>query len=187
MKFNFALVVSLSLASFAAFAQDAPNPDVYKDKEALKKWESGESKFPPRPKNMPQVAIHAGHFMYAGDVTPRAGYGFGLSIEKALGYVFSLRLDGMYGEAKGLNYKPLAVGQMAANPVISKVTGYNAANRYYVKYRSDYYAASLQGVVHLGNLLFNGPPTKWGAYAYGGLGVNIYDTYYDLLKGTDPN
>ncbi|GJM34316.1 MAG: hypothetical protein DHS20C18_33170 [Saprospiraceae bacterium] len=48
---------------------------------------------------MLEVGAHGGYFFVAGDVKQKPGYAGGIHVRKALDYVFSLRLDLMYGQA----------------------------------------------------------------------------------------
>lgn len=192
MKLNFALGLVLSMAATSAFAQVTPtglsNPDVYKDKAALKSWENGETRMPPKPSDMWEVGVHGGFFGYSSDVPLQPGFGFGAHVRKALGYVFSLRLDLMRGQAYGKSYKALSAGsaltQTGANPVLNAI-GYTPANPYFLSYSSEYYQASLQGVVQVGNLLFHKPDNRWAVYGFAGLGVSAYSTKYDAKAGNN--
>src|ERR671916_794931 len=54
--------------------------------------------FPAKPRNQWEIGIKGGAFTISGDVPavfPTAG--FGVHVRKALGYVFALRLEYMYG------------------------------------------------------------------------------------------
>jgi outer membrane protein OmpA-like peptidoglycan-associated protein len=122
----FSAMMLMSAMSTAALAQDTPTPepapatttkaaktddagfsnDVVKDKENNDNWRSGKSKFPSKPKDMWELGVHGGYLQYAGDVNSQPGYGFGLHVRKSMGYVFSVRLNAMYGVAYGLNYLP---------------------------------------------------------------------------------
>src|ERR1700712_184643 len=65
----------------------------------------GTYNFPAKPRNMWEIGIKGGSFNVSGDVPTRFFTpGFGVHIRKALGYVFSLRLEYMYGIGKGLNW-----------------------------------------------------------------------------------
>ncbi|HVK97502.1 MAG TPA: hypothetical protein VM368_06785, partial [Flavisolibacter sp.] len=66
---------------------------------------NGTQNFPAKPRNMWEIGVKGGLFAISGDVAadfPTAG--FGVHIRKALGYVFSVRLEYMYGVAKGQNW-----------------------------------------------------------------------------------
>ncbi len=194
MKLNFALGFALSMMTATAFAQEAPsrlmNPDVYKGTDALKNWETGQTRFPPKPSDMWELGVHGGFFGYAGDIPVQPGYGFGVHLRKSLGYVFSMRLDLMRGQAYGKSYKPLtasssqgyAFTQTGANASLAPL-GYTSAKPYYLSYSSEAYQASIQGVINLGNLLFHKPENKWNMYGFAGIGLNAYSTKYDAKNG----
>src|SRR5258705_7164273 len=68
---------------------------------------NGTYNFPAKPRNQWEVGVKVGAFTVSGDVpavfpTP----GFGVHVRKAFGYVFSMRLEYMYGIGKGLSWKP---------------------------------------------------------------------------------
>ena len=61
--------------------------------------------FPAKPRNQWEVGLKVGAFSIAGDVrSVFPGFGAGVHVRKALGYVFSLRGDLGIGVTKGLNY-----------------------------------------------------------------------------------
>ena len=53
------------------------------------------------PKHMWEIGVHAGHFMNVGDIEFDPSWGAGIHIRRALDYIFSLRLDLMYGNPRG--------------------------------------------------------------------------------------
>jgi OmpA-OmpF porin, OOP family len=223
MKFNIALVVSMGLSA-SLFAQtpvvDAPpastetkrtGETLFGGVEALKKYEAGETRFPPRPRDMWELGVHGGHLFYAGDINAQPGYGFGVHVRKSLGYVLSARLDLMLGEARGVNYKPYAsynvpvttgganitvreYNQISQNPVLNSLKDSKGVtllesvrdngNQFFPKYRSEFWQASLDGIVNIGNLLFHKQNNKWNVYGLTGVGVYGYRTYYDVYKGS---
>ncbi len=68
---------------------------------------NGTYNFPAKPRNQWEVGVKVGTFTVSGDVpaifpTP----GFGVHVRKAFGYVFSMRVEYMYGIGKGLSWKP---------------------------------------------------------------------------------
>src|SRR5215203_5604121 len=66
---------------------------------------NGTYNYPAKPRNQWEIGIKAGSFTVNGDVRSKAfSPGFGVHIRKAFGYVFSMRLEYMYGVAKGLNW-----------------------------------------------------------------------------------
>ena len=137
-------------------------------------------KFNAQPKHMWEVGIHAGHFMVIGDVLPRPSFGAGLHVRRALDYAWSLRLDGMYGRAIGLeprNSGNSATGPGTANPVL-KGLGYDT-NDWYHNYKMTMLSLDIQGVFSLNSFNFKNQTRKWNWYVLGGPGINTYKTYYD--------
>ena len=62
--------------------------------------------FPAKPRNQWEIGIKGGLGTIAGDVRSRLGFGAGLHVRKALGYVFSLRGELGFISTKGLNFQP---------------------------------------------------------------------------------
>lgn len=113
----FSAMMLMSAMSTAALAQDTPAPEpapepatttksAKTDDAGFDNWRSGKSKFPSKPKDMWELGVHGGYLQYAGDVNSQPGYAFGLHVRKSMGYVFSVRVNAMYGVAYGLNYLP---------------------------------------------------------------------------------
>jgi len=53
---------------------------------------NGTYNFPAKPRSQWEVGVKGGMFNISGDVASKFGYGFGVHVRKALGYLFSLRL-----------------------------------------------------------------------------------------------
>ena len=164
----------LSLLSFTVFAQDTGVYNVYdssvissKGKAQQNEFMNNAYDFPAKPRSQTEIGISGGLFTISGDVSsiiPTGG--FAVHVRKALGYVFSLRAQYIYGEAKGLNWKP-SYGY-SNNPVWA---GFNAANHdpVYYNYKTTVQDLSLQGIVTLNNVRFH--KQKTGMVIYGGLGL----------------
>ncbi len=160
---------------------------------------NGTNNFPAKPRNQWEVGIKGGAFAVSGDIpaiwpTP----GFGVHVRKALGYVFSLRLEYMYGIGKGLHYRQTE--NYGNNPVLSSI--YNAPLRdnsgnivgslgpgafdpVYLNYKTKVQDLSLQGVVTLNNIRFHKSKTGLNFYAFAGIGGTIYDTKINALDEND--
>ena len=163
-----------SLLSMGVFAQDTGIYNVYdssvissKGKAQQNEFMNNTYDFPAKPRSQTEIGISGGMFSISGDVAsvlPTGG--FAVHVRKALGYVFSLRAQYLYGVAKGLNWKP-SYGY-SNNPVWS---GFNAANRdpVYYNYKTTVNDLSLQGIVTLNNVRFH--KQKSGMVVYGGLGL----------------
>src|SRR5258706_15103030 len=65
---------------------------------------AGTNNFPAKPRNQWEIGIKAGMFRISGDVASLLSPGFGIHVRKAFGYVFSMRLEYMYGIGKGLDW-----------------------------------------------------------------------------------
>ena len=76
---------------------------------------NGTYNFPSKPRNQWELGIKGGLFQVSGDVPAQfVSSGFGAHIRKAFGYIFSLRLEYMYGIGKGYSFR--ANENYAKNP-----------------------------------------------------------------------
>ena len=108
-KFKLLLMGIFSLLSLGVFAQDTGVYNIYdssvissKGKAQQNEFMNNTYDFPAKPRSETEIGISGGMFSISGDVPallPTGG--FGIHIRKALGYVFSLRLQYIYGVAKG--------------------------------------------------------------------------------------
>lgn len=145
---------------------------------------NGTNNFPAKPRNQWEVGIHVGTFTVSGDVpaifpTP----GFGLHVRKALGYVFSLRLEYMYGIGKGLAWKP-SNNYGKNDPWINAGYVPNAQNIFY-NYKTNVQDLSLQGIFTLNNIRFHKAKTGVNLYGIVGFGGTVYDTKVNALDEDD--
>lgn len=160
---------------------------------------NGTYNFPAKPRNQWEVGVKVGAFTVSGDVpaifpTP----GFGLHVRKAFGYIFSMRLEYMYGIGKGLSWLPsynyskntpwLNAGYSApirtTSGQIVSTTGSQTFDPVYYNYKTKVQDLSLQGVVTLNNIRFHKAKTGFNTYAFGGIGASVYDTRVNAL-GSD--
>jgi outer membrane protein OmpA-like peptidoglycan-associated protein len=65
---------------------------------------NGISSYPPKPRNMWEVGIEGGTAFIASDVPSQVGWGGGVYVRKAIGYVVSFQLDALYDEEFGLGW-----------------------------------------------------------------------------------
>src|SRR5213078_1125960 len=112
-KYKLLLSLFLVLAT-GVFAQKNPSSgySVYDSTIITKKrqpqhnefWNNNYN-FPAKPRNMWEIGLSGGGFNIMGDVTGLVpNFGFGVHVRKALGYIFSMRLQYISGTAKGLNW-----------------------------------------------------------------------------------
>lgn len=140
--------------------------------------------FPAKPRNQSELGIKVGVVSIAGDVRSRfPGLGAAIHWRKALGYVFSLRVEGGFGTTKGLNFQPS--GNWTKNSAWTG-KGYAPGSTVFYNYKTNMYDLSVQGVVTLNNIRFHRSKTGFNAYAFAGIGGFIWDTKVDALDGNTP-
>jgi outer membrane protein OmpA-like peptidoglycan-associated protein len=180
-KYKLLLIGILSLISFGVFAQDTGVYNIYDSSVVSSKGMAQQNEFmnntydfPAKPRSQTEIGISGGMFSVSGDVSSKLPtMGFGVHIRKALGYIFSLRLQYVYGVAKGLNWKP-SYGYKN-NPAWSS---YNSAasQPVYYNYRAHVQDLGLQGIFTLNNIRFHKQKTGMVLYGGVGFGATIYDT-----------
>ena len=161
------------------------------DKEKHAEWKEGKSQFPGRPRDWWQLGIGGGSFLISGDVKPAFGWGASVHLRKSIGYVFSLKLEYMFGQASGINYAasnlfafpnvdPFTITSSAGNIIQPGQYGPNDA--FYANYKIDqHHAISLQTVYNLNNIKFHKKSNKWSLNLIIGLGANLYNTKINAL------
>jgi outer membrane protein OmpA-like peptidoglycan-associated protein len=195
---KYKLLLAIMLLSFGAFAQKETNRyDIYDSSVISSKkmpqqnefWNNAYS-FPAKPRNMWEIGVSVGAFNIMGDVHSKfPTVGGAIHVRKALGYVFSLRLQYLYGTAKGLNWqasenfgKNTAWNQnySAPGPDGNTPTGEPAEVIYY-NYKNNTQDLSLQGIITLNNIRFHKAKTNLVIYAGGGVGATFYKTKVNAL------
>lgn len=188
-KFKLLFMGVFTLLSLGVFAQDTGVYDIYdstvissKNQDQHNQFMNNTYDFPAQPRNMWEFGISGGLFTISGDVSAKIPtVGFGAHFRKALGYLFSLRLQYVYGVAKGLNWKE-SIGY----------TNNNAWNAYtnpepvYYNYRAHVQDLSLQGIFTLNNIRFHKAKTSIVFYGGIGAGITIWDTKINALNGSSP-
>lgn len=189
-KFKLLLIGIFSLLSFGVFAQDTGVYNIYDSSVIPSKGQAQQNEFmnntynfPAKPRNELEVGISGGLFSISSDVSAKLPtFGGAIHLRKALGYVFSLRLQYLYGVAKGQNWQS---SRGYANNTALTGLGYNPLTTpLYYNYKTTVQDLSLQGIFTLNNVRFH--KQKTGMVIYGGLGVGatIYDARINALKGT---
>ncbi|MES1220379.1 MAG: hypothetical protein ABUT20_33065, partial [Bacteroidota bacterium] len=164
---------------------------------------NGTYNFPAKPRNQWEVGVKVGAFTVSGDVpavfpTP----GFGVHVRKAFGYVFSVRMEYMYGIGKGLSWKPnenfaknsawdgagySAPLRLDDGSIVSSQSRYGypaneALQVVYYNYKTKTQDLSLQGVFTLNNIRFHKAKTGINLYGFAGIGGTVYDTKINALN-----
>ncbi len=145
--------------------------------------------FPAKPRNMWEVGVSLGSIAVSGDVSARIpSLGFTAHVRKAMGYVFSLRLQYLNGSPKGMNWnasqnyaKNTAWVGAGYNPLIRNDNGLLTtlnglpAQPIFYNYKTHLQDLSLQGIITLNNVRFH--KQKNGIIIYGGAGIGF--TWYN--------
>src|SRR5688572_14304694 len=168
---------------------------------------NGTYSFPAKPRNQWEIGIKAGMFAISGDVpglTPTPG--FGVHVRKAFGYVFSMRLEYMYGIGKGLHW--LGANNYGRNPAwrseyVAPLLGLHPAtnqpaffntttggllaggvglDKVFYNYKSKVQDLALEGVVTLNNIRFHKAKTGFNLYGFGGIGATVYRVDVNALN-----
>ncbi|MGE9310706.1 OmpA family protein [Niabella sp. CJ426] len=155
----------------------------------------GSHDYPGKPKDMWEVGIKGGMFTIGGDVDAKLGTpGFGIHVRKSLGHTLSLRLEYMYGIAKGQNWQT-STGYTAGgygNPWFYRYTknsvlpGGNVWDPIdypgvYYNYKTDVQELSLQLLANIHNIRFYKAQTGVTLYALAGFGVSTWKGRVDAM------
>ncbi len=184
--FKLLLMGIFSLFTLGVFAQDTGSYNIYDSSVIPSKGLAQQNEFmnntydfPAKPRNEIEFGISGGLFSISGDVTsklPTAG--FSAHLRKALGYVFSLRLQYTYGIAKGQDWKP-SYGYAANGPLVN--AGYDPlVSPVYYNYKSKVQDLTLQGIFTLNNIRFHKQKSSMVIYAGVGAGAMMYRTMLNL-------
>ncbi|MFC4262179.1 OmpA family protein [Ferruginibacter yonginensis] len=164
-------------------------------------WNNNYS-FPAKPRNMWEVGVSTGIFTVSGDVSSRpfTAPNFGIHVRKALGYLFSLRLQYVNGIGKGMNWKGsnnfykndpwrnagyFAPLRTQAGPIVNaNATTTTTGNADYVfyNYKTKVQDLSLQGIFTLNNVRFHKAKTGFNIYVGAGFGASLYETKVNALN-----
>jgi outer membrane protein OmpA-like peptidoglycan-associated protein len=168
---------------------------------------NGTYNFPAKPRNQWEIGIKAGMMNVSGDIPSQLAFpSLGLHVRKAFGYIFSMRLEYMYGTAKGRTFN--AANNFWNNPAWTKslgAQGYFAPTRQlsatgalqynngtsnsatfepvYYNYKAKAHDLSLEGVVTLNNIRFHKSKTGFNFYGFAGIGGMVYETKVNALNG----
>ena len=146
---------------------------------------NGTYNYPAKPRNMWEFGVKVGAMQVNGDVASKFfGFpSFGVHVRKAFGYLFSARLEYVYGTAKGQNWQQ-STGYVAGGAK-SPWSIYGGAPVYY-NYKTNIQDLSLEGLFSLNNIMFHKSRSKWNVYALVGAGASIYDAKVNALNGSSP-
>ncbi|MEI8053132.1 MAG: hypothetical protein WCH52_05245 [Bacteroidota bacterium] len=192
------LLTMLFLIVGTTFAQKSTSGyDVYDSTVITRKGQPQQNEFwnntynfPSKPRNMWEVGLSGGLFNVSGDVqSVLPTFGFSAHVRKSLGYVFSLRLEYLYGTAKGLNWN--ASENFAKNEALALYSaplsgGTSIPGRpselVYYNYKNKSQDLSLQGLISLNNIKFHKNKSCWVMYGGAGIGATAYETKVNAVN-----
>ncbi|HMO62702.1 MAG TPA: hypothetical protein PKC39_11925 [Ferruginibacter sp.] len=201
----------ITLVSSASFAQMGAGYSVFdssvvssKNMPQQNEFWNNTYNFPAKPRNMWEIGASIGVPAISGDVAARIPtLGFEAHVRKAVGYIFSLRMQYVNATAKGLNWQGAAnyaknkAWTNAANSGYNPV-GYNAQIRnnqgqlttlngnptpelVYYNYKTNLQDLSIQGIVTLNNIRFHKQKTGFTLYGGAGIGATIFQVKVNTL------
>ena len=154
--------------------------------------------FPAKPRNQVEIGVNTGIFTVSGDVTAKVltAPNFGIHIRKAFGYIFSLRMEYINANGKGMNWKAsenfyknnawtdanyFAPLRTNSGAIVNSNTRSTRATRdfVYYNYKTRVQDLSLQGLFTLNNIRFH--KAKTGMVLYGGVGIGA-STYHTKVN-----
>jgi len=192
-KYKLLILGIFSLLSLGSFAQQGGTQsgiyDIYDSSVISPKGMAQQNEFmnntydfPAKPRNMWELGISGGAFTVAGDVRAKfPTIGFGVHVRKALGYLFSLRLQYIHGVGKGLNY---VASKGYRNNTAWKA--YPAGGAVFYNYKAKVNDIGLQGIFTLNNIRFHKQKNGFLIYAGAGIGGTWYNTMVNALNGSTP-
>ena len=182
----FCLLASFGLAQVkSSGGYDVSDSSVIPNKRMPQHTEflNGTSDYPAKPRNQWEIGVKIGATTVSGDVPAIfPTFGWGLHVRRALGYVFSMRLEYMNGTAKGLNWK-----QNSFYPASTPWFKNGYTGNIYTNYKSKINELSLQGIFTLNNIRFHKAKTGINFYALVGISGMTYDTKVNALNDSGGN
>jgi outer membrane protein OmpA-like peptidoglycan-associated protein len=153
------------------YAQEAAQPKPLRDSLYLRKkdypreadYEQFKYAFPPKKKNMWSLGINGGYSTLIADVNTKYGWGAGLTLQKAIGHVVAIRLQGLFSQVTGQDWQAAGLSKDFRN------------------YKMNLADLQVQGLFYLNNVNFYKRQPKCLVYALVGAGVSAFKTKQDLL------
>jgi outer membrane protein OmpA-like peptidoglycan-associated protein len=104
----FCLLASYSFSQRVGASYDVKDSSLIPSRRAAQHSEflNGTYNFPAKPRNQWEIGIKGGLFQVSGDIPARFfSPGFGVHVRKSFGYIFSMRLEYLYGIGKGQHFR----------------------------------------------------------------------------------
>ncbi len=148
---------------------------------------------PPKPRNQVEVGLGFGLYNVQGDIPSlmlwqKGGGGFHIHARKAWGYIFSTRLQYIYGVGKNLDVQPTTsfdapYTKLGYTPIYN-ATATNPASSIYRATRTESSQLNLDLMFNLKNISFHQDRNSVSFYGYLGFGALAYKT---RVNATDAN
>ena len=210
-KYNF-LLIAFMLLTLGSFAQVGGSGSVYDSAVIPSKrmpqqnefWNNSYN-FPAKPRNQWEVGVSTGIATISGDVPSKVftAPNFGVSVRKAFGYIFSLRMQYINTVEKGMHWRAsenfgknpawntnLPVGKRYFSPErqnsgvlinTDRAGNVGPKNQVYYNYKAKVQDLGIQGIVTLNNIRFHKQKSGIIIYGGGGIGATIYHTMVNAL------
>lgn len=142
--------------------------------------------YPAKPRDMWELGLSGGASFIVGDISPRAGFGAGISVRRSISHTFSVR-GGYIGSLNyGLDYRTRTAGMLAGNVVDnpwSRVYGPNTP--FVANYRNKAHQGHIEMVASLlTNSFYRGNP-KNDLYVFGGYSFLSMDVDVNALNANN--
>lgn len=138
---------------------------------------NGTYNYPAKPRNQWELGLKVGSANILGDVPSQfPGFGYGVHLRKALGYVFSLRFEYMNATARGLNWSPAT--NYSQNPAWEGYTGQPV----YYNHKTSLNDFAIEGIASLNNIRFHKAKTGVNPYLLAGFGFTTYQARVNKLN-----
>jgi outer membrane protein OmpA-like peptidoglycan-associated protein/opacity protein-like surface antigen len=213
---SFCLLASYGYAQRVGTSYDVKDSSLIPGKRMPQHTEflNGQYNFPSKPRNQWEIGVKGGLFQVSGDIPAQfVSPGFGAHVRKAFGYIFSLRLEYLYGIGKGYSFRSAqnyaknpAWGANIADPnqrysapqqingvgtplIVSSKTRLTTTplEQVFYNYKTKVQDLSLEAVFTLNNVRFHKSKTGFNIYGFAGVGGSIYDTKVNALDEDNNN
>ncbi len=161
-----------------------------KQQKQFKKYMDHQEAFPPKPRNQYEVGLGFGLYNVSGDIPSlmlwqKGGAGIHAHVRKAWGYVFSTRLQYIYGVAKNLDVQPTesydAPYTNNGYTPLQYGTPAKPVNKVYRSTRMESSQLNLDLIFNVANISFHQARNQMSFYGYFGLGGLGYKTRVNAL------
>lgn len=213
---SFCLLASYGFSQRVGSSYDVKDSSLVPGKRMPQHTEflNGQYNFPSKPRNQWEIGVKGGLFQVSGDIPAQfVSPGFGAHVRKAFGYIFSLRMEYLYGIGKGYSFRaaqnyaknpawganiadpnqrysaPKQINGLGTPQIVSSKTNQATTplEQIFYNYKTKVQDLSLQAVFTLNNVRFHKSKTGFNIYGFAGVGGSIYDTKVNALDEDNNN